>query len=313
MRNPDRRTLQGVDTGGGLPVFRGSWSKDAPKERIEPFIASEAGSGFWTVLNLRIEDYGTAVQVTSSTDVVIDDVDVTRSRDAFVLAGPNTARVAVRGCEVKHYTKRAVRIRGGVEAALIEEVHADAGGEAWAVENFPIGFHVLPGEGDAPNRDIRFVGCTGRNNWHMPEGKKYWNGDGFAAEGGNTGIVFERCEASGNTDGGWDVKAEGTQLIDCIAAANKRNFRVWGAATLINCRSASPKHYGGSGGPAGLWVAKTADVTVERSQFDGEATAVAVEYGDGKHGRVVLKGTTHQTPSSGKAFEGPQGAVTVEQ
>jgi len=77
---------------------------------------------------------------------------------------------------------------------------------------------------------------------------KYWNGDGFSDERGNSQIRYEDCLATDCSDGGFDVKSTGVVLQHCIAMRNKRNYRLWSSGTLTGCQSHEPKWRGGSGG-----------------------------------------------------------------
>jgi hypothetical protein len=195
----------------------------------------------------------------------------------------------VSGCSLVNYTKRGVRIRGGCRDVFVSGCVADAGGREWAVEAFPIGFQVMgphgvPEGSAVRDRDVTFVDCVARNNYH-DAGAKYWNADGFCAEGGCSGMAYYRCRALDNTDGGWDDKSVRPLLVECVALRNKRNFRFWGAegATLVRCASAFATKRGGSGGADGLWA--KGRVRAERCTFHANPSAVALE---GEKARVEL-------------------------
>jgi hypothetical protein len=109
----------------------------------------------------------------------------------------------------------------------------------------------------AMEHDIELVDCVALNAYAEGTGKdktRYWNGDGFCGESGAKNFRFVRCVAMHNTDGGWDMKSDHLEFIDCISIDNKDNFRLWaGAPKLINCVSAFPFKRGGSGPTSGMW------------------------------------------------------------
>ena len=110
----------------------------------------------------------------------------------------------------------------------------------------------------AMEHDIEMVDCLAMNCYYEgTKGKssRYWNGDGFCAERGSKNLKFVRCVSMHNTDGGWDLKTESPEFIDCISIDNKDNFRLWdGTPTLTNCVSAYAFKRGGSGPTSGIWT-----------------------------------------------------------
>lgn len=119
-------------------------------------------------------------------------------------------------------------------------------------------FGIRPaGEIFAMEHDIDLTDCVALNTYAegtSKEKNRYWNGDGFCGEAGASRFRFLRCVSMHHTDGGWDLKSDHLEFIDCIAIDNKDNFRLWsGAPKLTNCVSAFPFKRGGSGAPNGLW------------------------------------------------------------
>jgi hypothetical protein len=114
-----------------------------------------------------------------------------------------------------------------------------------------------PDEIFAMEHDIELVDCVALNTYSEGTGKdktRYWNGDGFCGESGARNFRFLRCVSMHHTDGGWDMKSDHLEFIDCISIDNKDNFRLWaGAPKLVNCVSAFPFKRGGSGPTSGLW------------------------------------------------------------
>lgn len=310
------RTLRGVDTGDGLPLFQGNWSKAAPSENLRSFIDAKASAHHWAIRDLRVDAYSTAVRLRGPNEHVrIENVDVERSRDAIVLAGGGadapSRHIRIRDCDFHFYTKRAVRIRGGVSDVEIRNCHADAGGEPWAVERFVIGFHIMSGE-DGPNHDILFADCTARNHYD-DNGEGYWNADGFAAEAGNHAIRYERCGSFDNTDGGWDDKSTEPVYIDCTASGNKRNFRIWNGpqpARFTGCVSREATKLGGSGDPAGLWLGSDAAVAFDRGTFADNPTAFELEdEGPNHHGSLIVRESGVSIPANGEVLRGPESGL----
>ncbi|MBM3335817.1 right-handed parallel beta-helix repeat-containing protein, partial [Candidatus Sumerlaeota bacterium] len=110
-------------------------------------------------------------------------------------------------------------------------------------ELLPFGF--ILNDGGAPNTQVTFEDCVARNNMKPNQTKKYKNGDGFVVEGNSREVLFRRCLALRNQDGGFDLKVPDVRLTDCVAVGNKRGFRVWTTGALTNCLAA--------GGETGLW------------------------------------------------------------
>lgn len=114
-----------------------------------------------------------------------------------------------------------------------------------------------PDEIFAMEHDIELIDCVALNAYAEGTGKdmtRYWNGDGFCGEAGAKNFRFIRCVAMHHTDGGWDMKSDNLEFVDCIALDNKDNFRLWsGAPKLTNCVSAFAFKRGGSGPTSGLW------------------------------------------------------------
>jgi hypothetical protein len=117
----------------------------------------------------------------------------------------------------------------------------------------------------AMEHDIELTDCVAENAYAEGTSKdknRYWNGDGFCGEAGAKNFRFVRCVAMHNTDGGWDLKSDHLEFVDCISIDNKDNFRLWsGAPKLINCVSAFAFKRGGSGPTSGLWCKTSIELT----------------------------------------------------
>jgi hypothetical protein len=296
------KKLAGVERNGQRPVFVGSWTKEQPAKGPD-FLSAREGVGYWSVENLEIRNYRTGIVSTGGrhTGVRIINTDVMGSRSGIELTGGAPAArpalcshdIVIRDCEFVGYTKRGMRFQGGNHDVRVVNCLADAGGKTWAVEPFQMDFAVQGSEtsskqstGAAPDHDITFEGCVARNNYN-DAGDKYWNADGFVAEGTPYNLRYVNCRATDNTDGGWDDKSRNPVLINCVALRNKRNFRFWtrdGVARLSNCVGAFSVMPGGTGTSTGLWT--QGSVLAEDCTFHNNGIAVDL---DKAQARVELR------------------------
>lgn len=287
-------TIAGHDTGGGLPVFSGSFNKANPRKSGRTLFSVKAGASDWRLKDLAAKDYNCGLSISGGgcSHIQIVNFDVTGCREGIGISGGGTAAnpaqgshaIEIRDCDFLHYTKRAVRIQNGAYNVRVINCTADAGGQAWATEPFQIGFSV-EGPDDkktgAPDHDITFENCVARNHYN-DAGKGYWNADGFCAEGGVNNLHYLNCKSFDNTDGGWDVKSTSVTLENCIALRNKRNYRFWGTVRMANCVGAWSIHRGGSGSATGLWA--SGKVLAERCTFHNNDVGIEAD----KTGAVTL-------------------------
>lgn len=150
----------------------------------------------------------------------------------------------VRRVEASHLERGFLRLRYQSSGGLIEDVAAvckESGGARYCV-----GFAL---DDQASDIIYRRVSARGFREVTREPGA-YWNGDGFSDERGNSAIRYLNCSASDCTDGGFDLKSSGVLLANCIARANKRNFRLWNSGALHDCESHDPLWRGGAGGKA---------------------------------------------------------------
>lgn len=147
----------------------------------------------------------------------------------------------------------AKAIAPSVKEATTEGAATDDGEAAGAGE---YGVHSS-GQIYAMEHDIELIDCVAVNCYYEGTGKKsrYWNGDGFCGERGAKNFRFVRCVSMHHTDGGWDMKSDNLEFIDCVGIDNKDNFRLWsGTPKLTNCVSAFAYKRGGVGATSGLWT-----------------------------------------------------------
>jgi hypothetical protein len=288
------KRLVGVDRGvAGFkrPVFTGTWTKEKP-DKGPTFVSISPGASFIEIANIELRSYkGVLVAKGPNHGLRILDVDAQECRDAFWIEGGAVASVpdsgsggiVLDGCDVIRYTKRALRTMGGVHDMKVLNCVADAGGKDFAIEVFPVGFHILGGKSSGvKDHHIEFVNCEARNNWHDAGPDKYWNADGYAAERNTADLTFINCRAFGNTDGGWDLKTTRPKWIDCVSIANKRNYRVWTQpagekAVFENCLSAYSIDYGDRGHDVGFWIQGGGEATLTRCTAWEDRVPVSIE------------------------------------
>lgn len=290
------KRLVGFDTGAGLPEFKGPWNYGNQGDKTK-FIKVNADVNYWWIKDIKVSNYFYGLE-TSGKNVGyrIYNFDVSDSEDALYLRGgddgvtPNTNSndIVIKDCDFKNFTKHGIRFRDGNYNAQVINCTADAGGAAFkpvSTTDIAMGFQVANNTQAAGvfDHNITFIDCVARNSHQGGDqpADKYWNGDGFCAERAAYDLVYIRCKAFNNTDGGWDDKSSNPTLVDCVSIGNKRNFRFWSyeKATLINCLSAFTMP-AGSGAYMGLWAGNDAIVEAYNCTFyDNYDYSIAPEGG----------------------------------
>ena len=284
------------------PVFRGSWVRSKPSAG-PVFLTLGPGAGFVGVENIEVRNYrSTLIAKGPNNCLRIWKVDTFDCRDAFWFEGgmvaglpeSGSAGIVMADCSVVRHTKKAVRTMNGVHHSKFVRCRTDAGGRDFAmaepIDAFSCGFHLL---GSYRAKDgvrradhhIEFIECEADNNWHEPPpGQSYWNADGFCTESATEDIVFTRCSAKGNTDGGWDVKSVRPLFIECSGIGNKRNFRVWthkGETALFNkCLSEGSVDFGSRSHHVGYWLLGGGNAEFFGCVSRGDARPISVESHD---------------------------------
>ena len=297
-------TLQGIDTGDGLPLIQGRWKESNVKYHAHSStaISLRDGASHLIVRDLRIHNCMHGLKTSGKiSGVQIINLTVKNCREGFVLN--QISRSTFSGCRISHYTKRGFRFETGCHHLSISDSHADAtaGDQDWPIEVFPFGFAI---EGDKSNHDIEFIRCTARNNLHRGAKGEYWNGDGFVVESETRAIRYNGCAAYDNTDGGWDDKSRSPVFENCVAARNKRGFRIWNLdgnastpARLTNCLGVFNTSRGGTGSSAGLWT--RGSVVLKNCTFHSEkSVALAIENSK-PGGHVVARKCLFSSSSTG--------------
>lgn len=274
------KKLVGYNTGNGLPYFKGTWTPGSSD--TTNLIDVSSGASYWQVQDIKVSNYYVAVG-TAGKNVCyrIYNVDASYISDGLYLRGGGSKvseadaaakkystdgshDIIIEDCDFDHYTKRGIRFRDGNYDAVVKRCTADGGGQAfWRSGNFQFSFQVAdsaaddnPSTGIVFDYNIEFHDCVGNNNYTDTGASSYWNGDGFVTEGASDNIKFYSCIANDNTDGGWDCKSKRVYLYDCVAARNKRAFRLWSKeiAQLNNCIGIYSKAKGGTNTHCGVWA-----------------------------------------------------------
>jgi len=135
--------------------------------------------------------------------------------------------------------------------------------------------------------DVLMDHVTMRNNYGRGAAGDYWNGDGFAAERGTYNLTFRDTVATGNTDAGYDIKANHVTMLRASASDNTKNFRLWGAesVTMTDSVSTNPHYFGGIGKPSHFQAPSGANVTLDNFRYSDSSTVKVFDLSNG--GNVV--------------------------
>jgi hypothetical protein len=192
----------------------------------------------------------------------VDAVNVRRFFENYAARRAPSATIdglTISDVEVRGFSKGAIRLQYDTHNVVLEDIIGDS--ERQDRDNFAEGIAL---EGTV--HDVLLRRVTMRNSQDTLH--EYWNGDGFTAEQNTYRLRFEDTMASGNTDGGYDLKSNETVLLRAAAEDNKHNFKLWGKdVTIDSCVGHGPHRRGGTGVQDQMEILKGADVTVTRCQF----------------------------------------------
>ena len=259
--------VRGVDASGSAAarpvIVGGRTSPYQPKGKTGGEVFKlYSGADDLTFHNLAFRDVGTAFSVGgNAARVTVDGVVATNVRRFFENyrskgeASANVTDLVIRRVQVDGFSKSVVRLRYDSNRVLIEDVVGDS--QRQDRDDFAMGVHL-----EDTAHDVTLRRVTMRNAHDTTD--EYWNGDGFASERGNYDLRFEDTLATGNTDGGYDLKSSRTTLVRARAEDNKRNFRLWGTdVELTDCVGLDPNKRGGSSSQTQVWVGKDAEVVLQ--------------------------------------------------
>lgn len=225
------------------------------------FFALGAGASHLTFDGMFLENVGNGCFQLGAplSDLTFENIgasNVQRFIENRQVAGQTDASIdglTVRNCHVEGFSKGTARLDYDTRNILIEDVT----GVAAVGDNFPAGIHCDGTVHDGMFRRVQMDDCQ---QIRTPE--LYWNADGFSSEELTHHLTWEDCSSSGCTDAGFDLKGNDHTLTRCAAVDNKRNFRLWGIATLTDCVGADPNKRGGTGTQAQIHAAANARVEV---------------------------------------------------
>ena len=265
--------IRGEVKGGKRPVITGTWKREAPAKGPH-FLSLKPGVSYVTIENLDLNHFRSAIIANGPNHgVKVSKVDLAYTRDGYVLDGGMVGGLPESGssgweftdCNVTFHSKKGFRTANGVHHCKFIRCKTDGGGKDYANieprDIFSVGFQIngsYRAKGGAkPDHHLEFIECEANNNYYDPTPKRYWNADGFCSEAATHDLTFIRCKASGNTDGGWDLKTTRPKLIECVSSGNKRNYRVWSksgeVALFEKCVSENCWNVGNSGHDTGFW------------------------------------------------------------
>lgn len=147
----------------------------------------------------------------------------------------------VRVARATGLTRSFARIRYDSHNGLLQDINAE-GALTTGAHDLPVGIAFAD-----TAHDFTLERCIMRGfRWRRGD-RQYWNGDGFSAERGNARLLFRRCSAWDNSDGGFDLKSTDTVLDDCVSGGNARNYRLWSSIRATRLTSIEPNKLGGIG------------------------------------------------------------------
>ena len=266
-------TVRGVDADGNSmkAVFVGDranpWTMGSPGGVAEHFWLN-AGASNLVFKSIEFRNAGTCIRLRQpNSNLTFEDIDGNNIRRLIQnnASSGQTASInglTIRRCNGNGYSKQFVIVRYDSANVLIEDCHADA--QKQDGDNFACGFQI-----DDTAHDVVFRRCISENNYNN-NGSAYWNSDGFSGERGNYRLTLEDCVARYNTDGGYDFKSQIT-LTRCLGVENKRNFRMWGDAYLVQCVGQRPVR-NGSGSIGQVYAYANSRVRVASCTFTDDTT-----------------------------------------
>lgn len=224
------------------------------------------------------------------TGITIEDMqadNVRRFVENYVSGGAQTASVSdltIRDINVTGFSKGAIRLQYNTNNVLIEDVFGDS--QQQDGDNFAMGVQLKGTVHSVTHRRV-----TMNNAVQRKDESQYWNADGFVTDWGTYDITYEDTFASGNTDGGYDLKSKDTLLIRAGAADNKRNFRIWRTATMIDVVSDDPLLRGGIGTTAHIHVlGNEGNLSIQGGIFSGSKDIDNIVFDLDDKGSVMVDG-----------------------
>ena len=284
-------TIRGVDSAGNAMAATITGTRPEPFDPANP-----PGEEIFRLLNgadnlrftdLTFQNVGTAFRVGADVhNLAIEHVDATNVARFFddMVSGANASAtitgLTIRDVAVNGYSKGAIRIQYDSNDVLIEDVRGDS--QFQDGDNFAIGVHIT---GTAHDVTIDHVAM--RNA--LDTVNDYRNGDGFATERGTYDITLRDVIATGNSDGGLDLKSDNVVVDGAIVSGNGRNIRLWGTgAQLSNIVSLDAGAPLAGGNREHVWLAEGASATIDGALFSDPGSPKLFNLAE-RNGRLVVE------------------------
>ena len=286
--------IRGVDPSGrgtAPALFVGSranpWAEGLPKG-AEVFRLM-TGANHLVFENMEFRDVGNGCFRLAGQDVT--DVVIRHMRASNVIRFVQNERsgaphasvhdLEVTDVQVDRFSENVLKLKYDSSDVVVRDVRGDS---RQADLDFTMGVHL-----SGTTHDVLFERVRMDNAQYS--GKRYWNGDGFAAERGTYRLTFRDTYAGGNADAGYDLKADGVLMERAVAVGNNRNFRFWASDVVArDIVSVAPERRGGSSSRHHLWVSHDAHrVDLHGPVFRDGADLTAVYLEKGAHVRLFAE------------------------
>ena len=274
-------TIKGMNTNGteGEAHFTGTRAADwtAGAADGNELFRIQKGADNLTFKNLQIDNTGTAFRVVGDVkNLTVQDVDAHNVQRFFdnLISGTNTTAtisgLTIKNVDVDGFSKGVIRLQYDTNNVLIQDVNGDSLRQTG--DNFAMGIHLEDTVHDVTMQRVVMDNATDDKGTGV-----YWNGDGFTAEGKTYNLTFIDTVARGNTDGGYDIKADHVTMLRAVAEDNGKNFRFWGTdITVTDSVGLNPNYRGGSSSQAQVWIAESGQVKIVNSSFSDSGSKTTV-------------------------------------
>ena len=284
-------TIRGVDSAGNAMAATITGTRPEPFDPANP--AGEevfrllGGANNLRFSDLAFENVGTAIRVGGDlSNLTIEHVTAGNVARFFddIASGANASAsitgLTIRDVAVDGYSKGAIRVQYNSSNVLIEDVRGDS--QFQDGDNFAIGVHI-----DGTAHDVLIDHVAMRNA--LDTVNDYRNGDGFATERGTYNITLRDVIATGNSDGGLDLKSNGVVVDGAIVSGNGRNIRLWGTgAQLSNIVSLDAGAPLAGGNREHIWLAEGASATIDGAFFSDPGSPTLFNLAE-KNGALTVR------------------------
>jgi len=316
-------TIRGIDSAGNAMAAVIEGTRAVPFDPANP-----SGEEVFRLLdgadNLKFRDiafenvgigFRVGADVSNLTIEHVDATNVARFFDDIASGSNATATITgltIRDVAVDGYSKGAIRVQYDSSNVLIEDVRGDS--QFQDGDNFAIGVHIA---GTAHDVTIDHVAMRDA----LDTVNAYRNGDGFATERGTYDITLRDVIATGNSDGGLDLKSDNIIVDGAIVSGDGRNIRLWGTgAQLSNIVSLDAGAPLAGGNREHVWLAEGASATIDGALFSDPGSPTIFNLAE-KNGKLIVQdvgftygaGTTLSQRGSGSTvtISGQRTPITV--